>query len=26
MGLAARTERQPIRLLFVEHMGPLIEN
>lgn len=26
MGLATRTERQPIRLFVVEHVGPLIEN
>lgn len=26
MGLSARTERHPIRLLIVEHVGPLVEN
>ena len=26
MGLTARTERQPIRMIVVEEVGPLVEN
>jgi uncharacterized protein (TIGR03435 family) len=26
MGLSTRTERQPIRVFVVEHVGPLVEN